>query len=266
MGRGNFFHVDIMAHSDFTTDPPLTESDIQAFADGSLSPERAARVERYLGAMPGEASRIAFYRRLNGQMQRSFVPQHASASAYAAAGHSTKFGRRNSAPRGWRAKLDHAWRAMSGSVAQRIALLVLALCGWAAAAFVSDHQLNAAAVMSYAQWAASAQTAAQPPVAATRDPFSTEFAQLGWRLESVKTLRLGLIAEGQEFDYRNADGQPVVLLTTRAPFVFDRPRWMGHRVGEWRLLTWTENGMRYVLAGRADTHGLMRAADAATFR
>jgi hypothetical protein len=268
-GRGNFFHVDIMAHSDFTTDSPLTEADIQAFADGSLSPERAARVQRYLGAMPGEASRIAFYRRLNGQMQRSFLPQHASASASAstAAGSSMEFGRRHSAPRGWRGRLQHAWRAMSGSVAQRIALLVLALCGWAGTAFVSDHQLNAAAVMSYAQWAsASAQSTAQPPVPANRDPFSTEFAQLGWRLESVKTLRLGLIAEAQEFDYRNADGQPVVLLTTSAPLVFDRPRWMGHRVGEWRLLTWTENGMRYVLAGRADTHGLMRAADAATFR
>jgi hypothetical protein len=262
-----------MAHSDFTTDPPLTEADIQAFADGSLPPERAARVERYLGSMPGEASRIAFYRRLNGQMQRSFAPQHASASAFAstAAEKSMKFGRRNShgyrVPGAWQAKLHHAWRVMSGSVAQRIALLALALCGWAATAFVSDHQLNAAAVMSYAQWAASAQTVTpQPPVPANRDPFSTEFAQLGWRLESVKTLRLGVIAEAQEFDYRNADGQPVVLLTTSAPFVFDRPRWMGHRVGEWRLLTWTENGMRYVLAGRADTHGLMRAADAATIR
>ncbi|WP_459720438.1 anti-sigma factor family protein [Paraburkholderia sp. 2C] len=253
-----------MAYSDFTTDPLLTEADIQAFADGSLSPERAARVQRYLGAMPGEASRIAFYRRLNGQMQRSFMP-HATASA--AAGSSTQFGRRQSAPRGWRGKLRDAWRAMTGSVAQRIALLVLALCGWAATAFVSDHQLNAAAVMSYAQWAATSdQTATQPPVPADRDPFSTEFAQLGWRLESVKTQRLGLIAEAQEFDYRNADGQPVVLLTTRAPFVFDRPRWVGHRVGEWRLLTWSENGVRYVLAARADTRGLMRAADAATLR
>jgi len=253
-----------MAHSDFTTDSPLTEADIQAFADGSLSPERAARVQRYLGAMPGEASRIAFYRRLNGQMQRSFMPH---ASAQAATGNSVKFGRRNSAPRGWRATLHVAWRAISGSVAQRIALLVLALCGWAATAFVSDRQLNAAAVMSYAQWAAaSAQTTARQPVPANRDPFSTEFAQLGWRLESARTLRLGLIADAQEFDYRNAEGQPVVLLTTSAPFVFDRPRWMGHRVGEWRLLTWTESGTRYVLAGRADTHGLMRAADAATFR
>jgi hypothetical protein len=260
-----------MAHRDFTTDPPLTEADIQAFADGSLSPERAERVQRYLGSMPGEASRIAFYRRLNGQMQRSFS-QHASAHTNTRKNNtsthaSTKFGRRDGGPPdGLRARLRRAVRALSGSVAQRIALLVLALCGWAATAFVSDHQLNATAVMSYALWdAASAQTDAQPPVAADRDPFSTEFAQLGWRLVSVKTLRLGLIADAQEFDYRNAQGQPVVLLTTSAPLAIDRPRWMGHRVGELRLLTWTENGTRYVLTGRADTRGLMRAADAATF-
>jgi hypothetical protein len=150
-------------------------------------------------------------------------------------------------------------------VAQRIALLVLALAGWAATAFVSDSQLNAAAVMSYAQWAGAAAQAVAVPLPANRDPFSTEFAQLGWRLVSTKTLSLGLIADGREFDYRNAEGQPVVLLTTRAPLAIDRPHWMGQRVGELRLLMWTDNGTRYVLAGRADTHGLMRAADAATF-
>ncbi|CAB3752552.1 anti-sigma factor family protein [Paraburkholderia humisilvae] len=247
-----------MAHSDSTIDPPLTEADIQAFADGSLSPERAARVQRYLGAMPGEASRIAFYRRLNGQMRRSFVPHTAPAVD------NSRF-IRSGARRGWQAHLHRARRALFGSVAQRILLLVLALIGWAATAFVSDHQLNAAAVMSYAQWAAVPEQTAATPVPASRDPFSTEFAQLGWKLVSVKTLRMGLIEAAQEFDYRNADGQPVVLLTTGAPFVIERPRWMGHRVGELRLLTWSENGTRYVLAGRADAHGLMKAADAATF-
>jgi hypothetical protein len=120
-------------------------------------------------------------------------------------------------------------------------------------------------VMGYAQWASEPVQTSAAPLPASRDPFSTEFAQLGWRLVSTKTLRLGLIADGQEFDYRNAQGQPVVLLTTRAPLVIDQPRWMGHRVGELRLLTWTDHGTRYVLAGRADTRGLMLAADAATF-
>jgi hypothetical protein len=32
------------------------------------------------------------------------------------------------------------------------------------------------------------------------------------------------------------------------------------------LLSWTVKGQRYVLAGKATTHGLMRAADALTIR
>jgi anti-sigma factor RsiW len=244
-----------MAHRDPTIDPPLTEADIQAFADGSLSPDRAAQVQRYLGAMPGEATRIAFYRRLNGQMQRSFTQPTAPAAD------DSEF----IPPRGARAGVRRVSRALFGSVAQRIALLVLALCGWAATAFVSEHQLNAAAVMSYAQWAGGGAPVAATPALASRDPFSTEFAQLGWKLMSVKTLRLGLIADAQEFDYRNAEGAPIVLLTTSAPLVIERPRWLGHRVGELRLLTWTDHGTRYVLAGRADARGLMKAADAATF-
>jgi hypothetical protein len=101
--------------------------------------------------------------------------------------------------------------------------------------------------------------------AAQDDPFSTEFAQLGWKLTAVKTRQLNLLSHATEYDYRNAQGQPVVLLTTRAPFAPERPHWMGHRMGELRLLTWTTGGKRYVLAGRADTRGLMKAADAATF-
>jgi hypothetical protein len=113
--------------------------------------------------------------------------------------------------------------------------------------------------------AGPAASAASAASAAQDDPFSTEFAQLGWKLTAVKTRQLNLLSHATEFDYRNAQGQPVVLLTTRAPFAPERPHWMGHRMGELRLLTWTTGGKRYVLAGRADTRGLMKAADAATF-
>jgi anti-sigma factor RsiW len=248
-----------MARTDFPTDLPLTEADIQAFADGSLSPERAARVQRYLGDMPGEASRIAFYRRLNGQIQRAFDTAPAVRDE-------ARFIEPN---RGTPAVLRRAWRVLRGSMVQRIALLVLALAGWVAATMVPEDTLNAAALMSYAQVAESA--AAQPhagpaaPPAAQRDPFATEFAQLGWKLMAVKTRRVGLIAHATEFDYRNANGQPVVLLTAHAPLATERPHWMGHRVGEIRLLTWTTGGEHYVLAGNASTRGLMKAADAATF-
>jgi hypothetical protein len=255
-----------MARTDLPTDPPLTEADIQAFADGSLSPERAARVQRYLGDMPGEANRIAFYRRLNGQIQRAFedAPAVAADDARFAAAE-PKHG-----PRAWARR---AARGLRNSVAQRIVLLVLALGGWAFATVVPDATLNSAAVMSYAedtdsaapQQAAGASMPAAAAPSSQIDPFSTEFAQLGWKLTAVKPRRLTLLSRATEFDYRNAQGQPVVLLMTRAPFAPERPHWTGHRVGELRLLTWTTGGKRYVLAGRADTHGMMKAADAATF-
>ena len=38
-------------------DPPLSETDIQAYADGFLTPERAAHLRLYLGKRPGEARR-----------------------------------------------------------------------------------------------------------------------------------------------------------------------------------------------------------------
>lgn len=55
-------------------DPPLSETDIQAYADGFLPPERAAHLRQYLGKRPGEARRVAFYGKLNQQIQDSFVP------------------------------------------------------------------------------------------------------------------------------------------------------------------------------------------------
>ena len=54
------------------TEPRLSESDVQAFADGMLDPTRAASVETYLKSRPDEAHRVAFYGRLNWQMQNTF--------------------------------------------------------------------------------------------------------------------------------------------------------------------------------------------------
>ncbi len=54
------------------TEPRLSESDVQAFADGMLDPAQAARVQTYLKTHPDEAHRVAFYGRLNAQMQNAF--------------------------------------------------------------------------------------------------------------------------------------------------------------------------------------------------
>jgi len=65
---------------------PPSEADIQAYADGTLTPERAAALRDYLSKHPAEARRVAFYDRLNAQIQAAFratdepMPQRAGRS------------------------------------------------------------------------------------------------------------------------------------------------------------------------------------------
>lgn len=53
---------------------PVTEADLQAYADGRLSPERGAEVEAWLGTRPDEAERVASYRRVAGEMRAAYDP------------------------------------------------------------------------------------------------------------------------------------------------------------------------------------------------
>lgn len=245
-----------MARNDPPSDGHITEVDMQAFADGNLSPERAARVRKYLGAQPGEADRIAFYRQLNMQMQSAFegvFPQHVHAPLRERV---RAFGFRQ----GVRRVLS---RFMGVGVGVFSAvLLILAASGWFAASRVSQEVIDAAAVMALTQASALHETGAAPD--AHHDPYAADLMPLGLRLVGTKTRHPGVFARIGEFDYRNADGEPVVLLTAPAPFITDKPHWSAQRLGDVRLLTWTADGKRYVLAGRATAHGLMRAADALT--
>jgi anti-sigma factor RsiW len=104
------------------------------------------------------------------------------------------------------------------------------------------------------------------PQAAPADPNAVDLAPLGLKLVATKTRHPNALASIDVLDYRNADGEAVVLLSARAPFATDQPHWAAQRIGEVRLLSWTVKGRRYVLAGKAKTHGLMRAADALTIR
>lgn len=55
-----------------------------------------------------------------------------------------------------------------------------------------------------------------------------------------------------------------MLLVDHSFTAREQPQWEARRVGNIRLLTWVTGRRRYVLAGAADTHGLMRAADMMT--
>ena len=51
---------------------PVSEADLQAYADGRLAEERRASVEAWLAARPEEAERIAAYRRLAHEVREAY--------------------------------------------------------------------------------------------------------------------------------------------------------------------------------------------------
>ena len=51
---------------------PVTETELQAYADGRLAPARLAAVEAWLAARPEEAERIAAYRRLAQEVRGAY--------------------------------------------------------------------------------------------------------------------------------------------------------------------------------------------------
>ncbi|MEX3930243.1 anti-sigma factor [Paraburkholderia phymatum] len=238
------------------TDTPLTEADMQAFADGNLPPERAARVRKYLGLRPREAERIAFYRHLNMQMRDVFE------GAFAQRIRASRADRAQTA--NFRSRARRFFLQRVGVALLGVALLVASVSGWFFASRVSTEMLEATAVMALMR--ASVQRSGGAAVAVPNDPHAADLAPLGLKLVDVRTRRPNAFAHIDILDYRNADGDAVVLVSSWAPFAADKPHWFAQRVGDVRLLMWTADGKRYVLAGRATTHGLMRAADALTMR
>ncbi|WP_087732251.1 anti-sigma factor family protein [Paraburkholderia piptadeniae] len=245
-----------MSRTRSPTDTPLTEADMQAFADGSLPPERAARVRRYLGSRPREAERIAFYRHLNMQMRDVFE------GAFAQRVRTPRADRAQTAD--FRSKARRFFLRRVGVALLGVALLVSSVSGWFFASRVSTEMLDATAVMALMR--ASGQRSGGAAVVVPNDPHAADLAPLGLKLVDARTRRPNAFARIDILDYRNADGDAVVLVSSWAPFAADKPHWFAQRVGDVRLLMWTTDGKRYVLAGRATTHGLMRAADALTIR
>ena len=56
------------------SDTPISESELQAYADGRLAPERHAAVESWLAGRPDEAERIADYRKLTEALRAAYDP------------------------------------------------------------------------------------------------------------------------------------------------------------------------------------------------
>jgi len=244
-----------MKPTDAPADSPLSEADIQAYADGTLSPARASFLRDYLMRDPAEARRVAFYGKLNEQIQRSFQTTDEPAPSAFDGGRNAP-GRRG--PSVARSPLRRTWRVLLALV-----IACVALGGWLAATQVTQQALNNAAVMVLAETAAAPYPAATPT---RREPSAPNLEAIGLRLVDERVLSLGLLQRATGFVYLNRDGQPVVVLSTLALLAPAQPQWSARRIGDVRLLTWTDQRQRFVVAGNARTHGLMRAADVMTMQ
>jgi hypothetical protein len=244
------------------TDPPdnsrLTEADIHAYADGILSAERSERLRRYLDHRLDEARRVAFYSSLNALFKRTFQPTDEPISVRAIP-----------APR-WRTAPRRLLTPNARRIALRtfivLAFAFVALSGWIVALQVSNEALSDAAVMGLARASSRYHDATPPAQLSGTDNAASDLAPAGLRLAEKRTVALGPISRISEFVYVNTTGQPVVLLVGLALTDRERTQWAARRVGNIRLLTWVTRHQRYVLAGDADTRGLMQAADNMTLR
>jgi len=243
-----------MRYSERKPGASLSELDIQAFVDGDVAAPLAARVGRYLGNSPDEAQRVAFYRQLNAQLRTDF-PDLAAEQ-----------------PSG---RLEHAletarWRRVR--LIMLMAASALAACALLAGSMLSgasDKRLVALGVTALEQVAATERdypstcSGVNPPCL-NIEQGAPDLAQTGFRMSARTTLPVRFLLTAQETVYRNAAGQPAVLLSVPDRGAVDQPQWQARRIGEIRLLSWTRMGMRYVLIGDAATHGLMKAADLAS--
>src|SRR5262245_7403685 len=53
---------------------PVTDAELQAYADGRLGEERSRAVEAWLAARPEDADRVAAYRRLGEELRLAYDP------------------------------------------------------------------------------------------------------------------------------------------------------------------------------------------------
>ncbi len=230
----------------------LSEVDVQAFVDGSLAPERAAQVRLYLSARPDEARRVAFYGQLNRRMRASFEdgasPGPSMLTAHAAF-----------AQRALRAAAVLGWLRAHVRAIIALVLLLATIAGAALWALrVPAPVLDAAALMVLEHTMSSDASAAN---AAGLSRAAPNLSDLGWQPVARTSAPVGPWTRATGFVYRNRAGDRAVLLTVRDWTAASQPQWQARRVGGMRLLGWTTTHTRYLLAGRAQMAGLMRAAD-----
>ncbi|WP_186162608.1 anti-sigma factor family protein [Burkholderia gladioli] len=121
----------------------------------------------------------------------------------------------------------------------------------------ANPQRPAAASLAAGALAGSSLLLASRP--APRDA-APDLGAVGFRLAGARRLDIWPFASANAYVYRNAAGEPAVLVAHGTPE--GGGHWQARRIGGVRLLEWTSRaGQHIVIAGDAGTRGLMRAAD-----
>ncbi|WP_186037579.1 anti-sigma factor family protein [Burkholderia gladioli] len=121
----------------------------------------------------------------------------------------------------------------------------------------ASPQRPAAASLAAGALAGSSLLLASRP--ASRDA-APDLGAVGFHLAGARRLDIWPFASANAYVYRNAAGEPAVLVAHGTPE--GGGHWQARRIGGVRLLEWTSRaGQHIVIAGDAGTRGLMRAAD-----
>ncbi|WP_186197218.1 anti-sigma factor family protein [Burkholderia gladioli] len=121
----------------------------------------------------------------------------------------------------------------------------------------ANPQRPAAASLAAGALAGSSLLLASKP--APRDA-APDLGAVGFHLAGARRLDVWPFASANAYVYRNAAGEPAVLVAHGTPE--GGGHWQARRIGGVRLLEWTSRaGQHIVIAGDAGTRGLMRAAD-----
>ncbi|WP_186018741.1 anti-sigma factor family protein [Burkholderia gladioli] len=121
----------------------------------------------------------------------------------------------------------------------------------------ANPQRPAAASLAAGALAGSSLLLASRPAPREAAP---DLGAVGFHLAGARRLDIWPFASANAYVYRNAAGEPAVLVAHGTPE--GGGHWQARRIGGVRLLEWTSRaGQHIVIAGDAGTRGLMRAAD-----
>ncbi len=242
----------------------IPESDLQAFVDGRLPPERHAEVEAYLAAHPEEAARVQAYREQKAALHALFDPVQGEEIP----------------PAMYRVLERPRWRGLArGAVAAALYLVVGGIGGWwLHGLHLQQQRLHAVLV----ERAASAHIVYTPEVRHPVEVRAEEEAHLvkwltkrldapvkapnldalGYRLVGGRLLPAEGSSPAAQFMYEDGQGKRVTLYVRRNPSADRSTAFRFTQLGNVRLFYWIDGPLGYALVAELEREPLLKLANA----